>query len=416
MSRWIRLVAAVVAMIQISNLQYAWTLFVKPLRAAHPDWSLADVQWGFTIFIALETWAMPLTGWLIDKHGPRLLMSVGGVLCAVGWAGIGSAQSVLALYFLYGLAGLGAAIVYCGSIGIALKWFPDRRGLAAGMIAAGFGSGATIIMIVNSIPSVRDYALANFATTFLFTGIVQGLLIVLAAQFLGGAGVPSPAGAKPVQASAARDTTHNFDSKEMLRTRHFYWLYAMMLMMGIGGLLATAQVSQVAGSFGISEAALGVSLILNPIVNGSGRFFWGWVSDKLGRERTMAIAFFIQSLALVGVIALGARSGTLFIMVMALVFFTWGEVYSLFPSVSADFFGRKFASSNYSFLYSTKGVASILAGGAAAWLFEKTGSWSMAFYGSAVLAMISCVMAVGLKRMPLPVKKDPAPSAANARA
>ena len=185
MSRWIRLAAAVVAMIQISNLQYAWTIFVQPLRSAHPDWSLTDVQWGFSIFIAMETWAMPLTGWLIDKHGPRLLMSMGGVLCAVGWAGIGNVHSVLALYLLYGLAGLGAAIVYCGSIGVALKWFPDRRGLAAGMIAAGFGSGATIIMIVNSIPSVRDYALANFASTFLFTGVLQGLLIIVAAQFLG---------------------------------------------------------------------------------------------------------------------------------------------------------------------------------------------------------------------------------------
>jgi len=404
MSRWIRLAAAVVAMIQISNLQYAWTIFVQPLRNAHPDWSLTDVQWGFSIFIAMETWAMPLTGWLIDKHGPRLLMSIGGVLCAVGWAGIGGVHSVLALYLLYGLAGLGAAIVYCGAIGVALKWFPDRRGLAAGMIAAGFGSGATIIMIVNSIQSVRDYALANFANTFLFTGILQGALIILAAQFLGGSGVAPPASAKP-QATAARDTTHNFNSAEMLATRQFYWLYAMMLMMGVGGLLATAQVSQVASNFGIGASALGISLILNPIANGGGRFFWGWVSDRLGRERTMTIAFFIQSLSLVGVMALGPHADTPFIVGMFLVFFTWGEVYSLFPSVSADFFGRQFASSNYSFLYSTKGVASILAGGAAAWLFTSTGTWAPAFYGSAVLAMISCVMAVRLRKMPLPAKQ-----------
>ena len=411
MSRWIRLAAAVLAMIQISNLQYAWTLFVKPLRDAHPDWSLADVQWGFTIFIALETWAMPLTGWLIDKHGPRLLMTVGGILCALGWAGIGGAQSTLTLYLLYGLAGFGAAIVYCGCIGVALKWFPDRRGLAAGMIAAGFGSGASFIMLVNSIDSIRDWALANFATTFLVTGIVQGLLIVLAAQFLGGSGVPAAAPAKPAQATGARDTTHDFDSREMLRTKHFYWLYAMMLMMGIGGLLATAQVSQVASNFGIGAAALRLSLIVNPIANGGGRFFWGWVSDKIGRERTMSIAFFIQALALVGVMVVGPGSDTMFIIVMALVFFTWGEVYSLFPSVSADFFGRKNASSNYSFLYSTKGVASILAGGAAAWLFESTGSWSAAFYGSAVLAMVSCLMAVALRKMPLPAKHSVVPAA-----
>ncbi|MEO8096265.1 MAG: oxalate/formate MFS antiporter [Acidobacteriota bacterium] len=405
MSRWVRLVAAVVAMIQIANLQYAWTLFVQPIRDA-TGWTRPDVQWAFTIFIALETWAMPLTGFLIDKHGARLLMTVAGVLCGVGWAGIGMAKTIPALYFLYGLAGFGAAIVYCGSIGVALKWFPDRRGLAAGVIAAGFGSGSALF-----IPTVR-YLLAHqpYSQAFLYTGIVQGVLIILAAQFLGGSGA-APAAAAPlaganVVAAAARGTGLDFNSTEMLKTRHFYWLYAMMLMMGIGGLLATAQVSDVASNFGISAAVLGWSVTLNPIANGSGRVFWGFVSDRLGRERTMMIAFFLQSLSLVGVIALGPKSPTLFVVSMAMVFFTWGEVYVLFPSASADFFGRKFASSNYSFLYSTKGVASIIAGGAAAQLFEVTKSWAPAFYGSAVLAMIAAVMAVVLKKMPLPVKKD----------
>lgn len=399
MSRWIRLAAAVVAMIQIANLQYAWTLFVQPLRDAHPDWSRADVQWGFTIFIALETWAMPLTGWMIDKHGAKLLMSIAGILCALGWAALGTVESLPALYFLYGLAGFGAAIVYCGSIGVALKWFPDRRGLAAGVIAAGFGSGSALfIPVVRYLLNTQDYRAA-----FLYTGIVQGLLILLSAQFLGGTGIAPAATGKP---TAARGTVHDFDSKEMLRTKHFYWLYAMMLMMGIGGLLATAQVSDVAMNFGISAAALGWSLQLNPIANGSGRFFWGMVSDKVGRERTMMIAFFIQSLSLVGVMTLGSRSDTFFVIAMAMVFFTWGEVYVLFPSASADFFGRKNASSNYSFLYSTKGVASILAGGSAAMLFEYAGSWGPAFYGSAALAMISCLMAVGLLKMPLPEKKQ----------
>jgi OFA family oxalate/formate antiporter-like MFS transporter len=365
------------------------------------------VQWGFTIFIALETWAMPLTGWMIDKHGARTLMSIAGVLCATGWAMLGVVKTLPMLYLMYGLAGFGAAIVYCGCIGVALKWFPDRRGLAAGVIAAGFGSGSALF-----IPAVR-YMLANqdYSQAFLYTGIVQGLLIVAAAQFLGGSGQQVAVPAKPAT-SAARDTSHDFNSSEMLRTFHFYWLYAMMLMMGIGGLLATAQVSDVAANFGIGASVLGLSLTLNPIANGTGRVFWGFVSDKLGRERTMMIAFFLQSLALVSVMTLGPRSGTLFVVSMAMVFFTWGEVYVLFPSASADFFGRKNASSNYSFLYSTKGVASILAGGLAAQLFESAGSWGPAFYGSAALALISAGMAIGLKRMPLPVKPQAAGSVA----
>jgi OFA family oxalate/formate antiporter-like MFS transporter len=399
MSRWVRLVAAVVAMIQIANLQYAWTLFVQPLRDAN-GWSLSEVQWGFTIFIALETWAMPLTGWLIDAKGARLLMSVAGILCGIGWAGIGMTHSLPMMYFLYGLAGFGAAIVYCGSIGVALKWFPDRRGVAAGIIAAGFGSGAALfIPIIRYILQVQDYSAA-----LLYTGIVQGVLIVLAAQFLGGPGMapahmPATKAAQPV-----RRQKDDFSSGEMLHNGRFYWLYAMMLMMGIGGLLATAQVAPVARTYGIAESFLAISLVLNPIANGTGRLFWGWVSDRLGRERTMEIAFFIQALSLLSVGLLGPRSGAMFVASMAMVFFTWGEVYVLFPSALADFFGSKNASSNYSFLYSTKGVASIVAGGLAATIFEMTGSWGPAFYGSAMLALISVFMATRLKKMPLPVK------------
>jgi len=177
-------------------------------------------------------------------------------------------------------------------------------------------------------------------------------------------------------------------------------------MMGIGGLLATAQVAPVAKSLGIGSGVVTVSITINSIANGSGRFFWGWVSDRLGRERTMLIAFLIQSVALISVMALGPQSATLFVVSMALVFFTWGEVYVLFPSALADFFGGKNASANYSFLYSTKGVASILAGGLAAQLFESSGSWAPAFYGSAVLALISAGMAVGLMKLPLPSKAD----------
>ena len=405
MNRWVRLVAAVVAMIQIANLQYAWTLFVQPIQEAR-GWSLSEVQWGFTIFIALETWAMPLTGWLIDSKGARLLMSIAGILCGIGWAGIGMADSLPMLYLLYGLAGFGAAIVYCGSIGVALKWFPDRRGFAAGIIAAGFGSGSALfIPIIRYIVQAQDYSAA-----LLYTGIAQGILIVLAAQFLGGTGMapehrPSAKAAQPV-----RRQKDDFGSGEMLRTGHFYWLYAMMLMMGIGGLLATAQVAPVARTYGIAESVLAISLVLNPIANGVGRLFWGWTSDRLGRERTMEIAFFIQAASLLSVGLVGAQSGVIFVISMAMVFFTWGEIYVLFPSALADFFGAKNASSNYSFLYSTKGVASIVGGGLAATVFEMTGSWGPAFYGSAMLALISAFMATRLKKMLLPVKGH-APSA-----
>jgi OFA family oxalate/formate antiporter-like MFS transporter len=399
-NRWIRLGAAVTAMIMIANLQYGWTLFTGPLTKA-TGWKLSEVQWGWTLFIALETWAMSLCGWMIDKRGPRVLMSIAGVLCGIGWAGLGQAPTLTVLYASYAVAGLGAAMVYCGCIGVALKWFPDKRGLAAGTIAAGFGAGSSLfIPIMSYIIKVQDYRAA-----FLYTGIFQGLLIIIAAQFLGGTGI-----APPVKASAtkpkARSEGRDFTSPEMLRTPHFYVLYLTMLMMGVGGLMVTANASAVGKSMGIGSAFITTALSLNAVANGAGRFFWGWVSDHLGRERTMVIAFVLQSIFLASVLTIGKMSGPLFIISLALVFFTWGEVYSLFPSVTADFFGAKNASSNYSFMYSTKGVASIIGGGIAALLYERTGSWNAVFYGSAVLALCSAFIALALRKMPLPAKQE----------
>jgi OFA family oxalate/formate antiporter-like MFS transporter len=398
MNRWIRLGAAVVAMIMIANLQYAWTLFVKPIIAA-THWKLSDIQWGFTLFIAFETWAMPFSGWLIDRLGPRFFLSVAGVLCGVGWAALGQVHSLTELYFFYSLAGFGAALVYCGSMGIALKWFPDKRGLAAGIISAGFGSGAALfIPIIAHILKVQDYRAA-----FLYTGIAQGLLIICAGQFLQ---TPKTQVAPPAASSVkVRTRGEDFSSAEMLRTPHFYVLFMMALMMGIGGLMATAQVAPMADTLKVGAATLTIALTLNPLANGAARVFWGWVSDLIGRERTMFVAFLLQAVFLLGITMIGRGSTTAFIVAFALVYFTWGEVYSLFPSACGDFFGARHASSNYSFIYSAKGVASIAGGGLAALLYEKTGSWNYGFYVCAGLALITAFAALGLRKMPLPVKQ-----------
>lgn len=404
MNRWFRLAAAVVAMIMIANLQYAWTLFVKPLIAAH-HWKLSDVQWAFTFFIACQTWFMPVAGWLIDKIGPRKFMTVAGLLCGVGWASLGHANSLSALYGLYAATGVGAALVYCGSMGVALKWFPDKRGLAAGITAAAFGSGtALFIPVIAHILRASDYRAA-----FLYTGIGQGLLIMCAAQFLRN---PAPGEVSYAAGNAkprVRRHHEDFSSPQMLRTAHFYVLYLMMLMMGVGGLMVTAQLAPLADSFKVSATVLTVALTMNPIANGVSRLFWGWASDSLGRERTMMVAFLIQSAALLSVPQFAHGSDAGFIVCLALVYFSWGEIYVLFPSVAADLFGPRNASANYGFLYSTKGVASIVGGGLAALLFEKTGSWDVVFYGSAVLALCSAVMAIGLIKMPLPGKTANSP-------
>jgi OFA family oxalate/formate antiporter-like MFS transporter len=399
MNRWFRLAAAVVAMIMIGNLQYAWTLFVQPMMTA-TGWKLSEVQWGFTFFVAVMTWSMPLAGWMIDRIGPRLFMTLAGVLCAVGWCGLGYARSLPEFYALYSIAGLGNCFVYACSTALGLKWFPDKRGVASGLIAAGYGSGAAFFnpgfgLLIGGI---------GHQATFLYTGLGLGLVVLTAGQFLEyppDGHVPVPANLK----TPVRRQTEQFNSIEMLRTPQFYVLYAMMLAIGIGGLMATAQVAPVARNFGVGAGALSVAMFLNPLCNGVARIGWGVVSDKLGREKTMALAFGLQAAFLASVVTIGRGGDTLFVVTMALVFLTWGELYVLFPTVSADFFGGKNAASNYSFLYSTKGVASILAGGLAAKLFEATGTWNYAFLGSAGLALASSIAALGLLKMPLPKKR-----------
>jgi len=403
-NRWVQLAASLVAMIMIANLQYAWTLFVEPIRQA-TGWKLSDIQWGFTIFIVFETWIMPLEGWVIDRMGPRIFTTIAGVLCGVGWSGLAFATTRWQLYGFYAIAGVGAAFVYSGSIASALKWFPDRRGLAAGIIAGGFGSGAALfIPVIASL--IHDH---GYRTAFLVTGIVQGVVILAVAQILRHPGAEFAASYAASHAShpRVRRNTEQFTTPEMLRTPQFYLLYLMFIAMATGGLLVTAQAGPVAAEWGISRGALTAALALDRVSNGVSRFAWGWISDYIGRETTMAIAFILQAACLVSVLAIGSWSGKLFTITLILTFFTYGEAFSLFPSLVGDYFGAANATSNYSFMYSAKGIASIIGGGLAAVLFEKFGSWSAAFYSSALLALVSGLLALVLKRVKLP-EKEPA--------
>jgi OFA family oxalate/formate antiporter-like MFS transporter len=389
-NRWFQLCASLIAMIMIANLQYSWTLFVEPMRSA-TGWKLSDVQWAFTLFILFQTWVQPAQGFLIDRMGPRIFTTLAGILCGVGWTGLGVATTLPMVYTLYVIAGIGAAFVYGGCMGSALKWFTKERGFAAGVIAAGFGGGtALFIPVIASIISTRGYQ-----TAFIYTGIFQGVVILVVAQFLCHPAV-NRAAAKPAGGSSVVGQ-HQFTTLEMLRTPQFYVLYASFVMMATGGLLVTANAGSMARSWGIPATALAAATSLNALANGGSRIFWGWASDRIGRELAMVIAFTLQALCLVLVLTVGRWSGTLFTITLVLTFFTWGEIFSLFPSVVGDYYGAKCATANYGVMYSAKGVASIIGGGVAAILFERFGTWSACFYGSAVLALLAAGLVLGLK-------------------
>jgi OFA family oxalate/formate antiporter-like MFS transporter len=393
-------------MVMIGNLQYAWTLFAQPMVKAHAQqrWLLSDVQWGFTVFIAAGTWAMPLFASIIDKAGPRSLMVFSGLLCAVGWGSLGHVGSLVSFYTLYGLAGVGVACVYACGVATAVKWFPDRRGIASGIITAGYGMGAA------AFNPLFDYLIRRigYSDTFLWTGITHGALILLGGLVL--ANPPANYTVALVAKPKVRGHHLDFNCLEMLRTPQFYFLFIAMLSMGIGGLMVTANLKPVATNFKIGDAALTMALILTPLANGFSRILWGWVSDYLGRERTMFIAFLLQAAFLLAATTAGRTGDAMFVIFMVLVFLTWGELYVLFPAVLGDLYGSKSSAQNYSFLYSAKGFAAFLGGGIAATLFEKTGTWNYAFYGSAALALLSAVMVLGVRAMPLPTKRHEAAS------
>ena len=412
-NRWFQMAAFVIAMIMIGNLQYGWTLFVNPIQLDH-GWSLADVQWAFTLFILFQTWVQPLDGWLIDRLGPRIFFTLGAILSGLGWTALAFVTGLTQLYAAYAVAGAGSALVYSGCIGSALKWFRARRGLAAGMIAGGYGAGtALFIPIIARLISGSGYRAA-----FVWTGIVPALIILAIAQVVRhptAAEMAQAAEAVPAKRAPVRRNTEHLTTSEMLRTPQFYLLYVMLVLMATGGLLVTAQAGPVATSFQLPLSALTMATALSPLANGGSRIFWGWISDHLGRESTMAIAFSLNALALLSVITFGRRSGALFSATLVLTFFTWGEIFSLFPSTLGDWFGARHATSNYAFLYTAKGIASILGGGVAALVYQHFGSWSSAFYASAGFALTSGLLAIVLRAVPLPRKSTtplaPAPAA-----
>ncbi|HEX4555373.1 MAG TPA: oxalate/formate MFS antiporter [Xanthobacteraceae bacterium] len=396
--RWVQLAIGIACMVMIANLQYGWTLFVGPIDQQY-HWGRASIQVAFTIFVLTETWLVPVEGYLIDKFGPRIMISLSGVLVAIAWVINSMADSLFLLYVGAAIGGIGAGVIYGGSVGNALKWFPDRRGLAAGLTAAGFGAGSalTVIPIANMIQT------SGYQAAFLWFGLGQGIVVVIVALFLR---APQAGEVATPAAPAVQQSRRDFTPGEVLKTAPFWVMYAMFVMVGAGGLMAIAQLAPIANDFkiasipvsllGLTLPALTFALTIDRVLNGICRPFFGWVSDQIGRENTMFIAFLAEG---IGIFALLYFAGNpvLFVILSGVVFFAWGEIYSLFPATCTDIYGRTFATTNYGMLYTAKGTASLLVPLANV-LTSATGSWHAVFYVAAIANIVAAVMALAVLR------------------
>ena len=363
-TRWVNLIFCIICMVMIANLQYGGTLFVNPINKAH-GWSIASIQFAFAVFIALETWLTPIEGWIVDRlgaqRGPKLMVAFGGVLIAAGWIVNSKADTLSMLYLGAVLSGIGGGAVYATAVGQAVKWFPDRRGLAVGLTAAGFGAGAALTVV----PIRYVIASSGYQTAFFWFGLVQGAVVLMLAWLLRAPEADEIAAMSRMAPPKVMQSARSYTPGEVLASPVFWVLYVMFIMVSASGLMATAQIALIARDYNVANVAilggataLSVALIVDNVANGAARPLFGWVSDHIGREYTMAIAFGLGAVAY-WLLGSAGSAPWAFVLFAALIFLTWGEIFSLFPSTCTDSFGPKFATVNLSLLYTAKGLSLI---------------------------------------------------------
>ena len=395
--RWLQLAFGVVCMCMIANMQYGWTFFVNPMQERH-GWDRAAIQIAFTLFVVTETWLVPIEGWFVDKYGPRIVTLFGGLLCGIAWVMNSYAETLTMLYVAAAIGGTGAGAVYGTCVGNSLKWFPDRRGLAAGITAMGFGAGSALTVV----PIQAMIKSQGYEAAFFYFGIGQGLIVAALAFFL-----LSPKSGQVPEAttnSAVIQTRRNYTPSEVVRQPIFWLMYFMFVIVGAGGLMITANLKPIAADihvdkvpvtlFGVTMVAITFAATIDRVLNGLTRPFFGWVSDRIGRENTMFIAFAMEGFGIY-MLYLWGSDPLWFVLLSGFVFFAWGEIYSLFPSTCTDTFGSKFAATNAGLLYTAKGTAALLVP-FANYLQQSSGSWDGVFLAAAGANILASVLAIAV--------------------
>jgi OFA family oxalate/formate antiporter-like MFS transporter len=399
-SRWGQLLLGLSCMVVISSPQYVWTLFTPPLMASL-NARLAAIQITFSILIVVQTFLSPFQGFLVDKFGPRVLLSAGGAITGLSWILAARATTLTGLYLTYGfLGGVGTGIVYVGVIGHMVQWFPDRRGFATGVVAAGYGMGA----LLTTFPIAESIQAASYQQALFRWGFVFSLVGVIAAQGLRRPAAPD-ASALRSRTAGGPPLAKSYGPAEMLRTPIFWLMFVMMTMMSTAGLMVTSQMAAFTRDFGLASAIvfglplLPLALSLDRITNGLTRPFFGWLSDQIGRENTMMIAFTLEGVAMTFWL-LSRSYPVAFVLMSGVVLFAWGEIFSLFPSTLTDTYGPKYATTNYGFLYMAQGIGSVLGGPVAALLHDAFDSW-MPVFGIIIAMNFATALLAGAALKPM---------------
>ena len=396
-----QLILGIITMMAVSSPQYVWTLFVPALKdgLAVP---LSQLQITIAIFSVCMCGLGPIHGYLAQRISARTFIAVGGFLAGLGWVLSAMATSLTMLYWSYGvITGVGVGMVYVAGSDLAAQWFPDRRGLAVGLVASSYGFGA----VVTTFPIDAAIKAGGYQHALQTYGVLLGLVCILAAL---GMRKRTPSDVIPMAAGQLANI-RSYTPREMLSTPVYWLLFTMMTLVATGGLMVISQMSVFAKSFGITSttlvlgvSALPLALTLDRIANGFTRPLFGWVSDHIGRENTMALAFFMEAVAIVLLMLVGHQP-VLFVLLSAIVFLGWGEIFSLFPATQADMFGPKHQATNLGFLMVSIGVASVFGGPLASLVFEQTGSWTPVFYLVSGLDFIAAVLALAVLK---PIRRN----------
>ncbi len=384
-------------MVAIANLQYGWTLFVNPIDQKY-GWGTTAIQLTFTIAITTETFlVVPLGGRLVDRFGPKLAC-VSGPLVAIAWYLNSIADTLYLFYFGAVISGLGAGLVFASANGNALRWFPDRRGLAIGLTAAGFAGGG----VLTALPLDSVIKSSGYETAYLWFGLGQGIVVLLSGMLLRAPRLAEVAALSPPRVPQGK---HDYAPHEVWRSSPFWLMYIMFVLVGAGGLVMQAQLAPIAADFAINKlpvSLLGLTLLtpifavsVGQVMNGLSRPVFGWVSDWIGREHTMIFAFLLGAFAFSALILLG-NIPVGFVLLTGLVFFAWGQIFSLFPAICTDIYGSRFATANYGMLYTAKGVASWFV----PWTSELSAvkGWTAVFAVLLAFNAIAAALVIALKR------------------